>query len=255
MSVDQPFPSPPELPQEVPAVAAPFRKPFPGIWGAIALCLIFLASQMFGSVAFAFVAIVIGGMQAAEELMMLGLGPINIAAFALTMLVGLLWGGLRWSEVVRLTSFHGVLLLPIVIAAVGIGILASELDNLTRFILPMPDFIAQLHQDMVSGGVVTAIALVVVAPLTEELLFRGLILRGFLQRYGTVPAILLSALLSAPFDAAFLRVILPRRTREAIALLRSRTHGMTASFRLGNGEQGTEVACLPATCSAVCEVG
>jgi membrane protease YdiL (CAAX protease family) len=113
------------------------------------------------------------------------------------MLVGLAFGKLRWSEVVRLTPFRGVLLLPIVIAVVGIGILASELDNITRAILPMPGVIAQLLEDVVSGGLGMAIVIVVVAPLTEELLFRGLILRGLLQRYGTVPAVLLSAFLFA----------------------------------------------------------
>ncbi len=56
---------------------------------------------------------------------------------------------------------------------------------------------AKLLGDMISGGLGMAIALVVVAPLTEELLFRGLILRGFMQRYGTVPAVLLSTLLFA----------------------------------------------------------
>ena len=94
MSVDQSFRSPPEPPPELPAVAAPSRKPFPGMWGAITLCVIFLASQMFGGIALAVVSVAIGGMQAANDLMMLGLGPINIAAFALTMFVGLLWGGL-----------------------------------------------------------------------------------------------------------------------------------------------------------------
>jgi membrane protease YdiL (CAAX protease family) len=197
MPVDQPHQPPPEPGQELPAVAAPAHQRFPGIWAAIALCVLFMAVQLFAGVAFAILIILFGEMQAANELMILGLGPINIAAFGVTMLVGLLWGGLRWSEVVRLTPFHGLLLLPILIAVVGIGIVASEMDNLTRFMLPMPDFIAQLHQDVVSGGVLTAIVLVVVAPLTEELLFRGLILRGFLLRYGTIPAVLLSALLFA----------------------------------------------------------
>ncbi|NQU26012.1 MAG: CPBP family intramembrane metalloprotease [Candidatus Nealsonbacteria bacterium] len=197
MSIDQPYRSPAEPPQDVPAVAAPSRKAFPGIWGAIALCLLFLAMQVGVGIVYAIVMIVIGGQQAADESMVLAMGPINIVAFAVTMLVGLVFGGLRWSEVVRLTPFRGALLAPIAVAVVGIGILASELDNVSRFILPMPDFIAKLAEDMMSGGLAMAIVLVVVAPLTEELLFRGLILRGFLKRYGTVPAVLLSTLLFA----------------------------------------------------------
>jgi len=139
----------------------------------------------------------IGGPHGVEESVAGVVGPINVIAFAVTMLVGLALGGLRWSEVVRLTSFRGVLLLPMVIAVVGFGILASELDNVSQFLVPMPDFIAELLGDVFSGGLGMVIVLVVVAPLTEELLFRGLILRGFMQRYGTVAAVLLSTLLFA----------------------------------------------------------
>ncbi len=197
VSVEEPHRFPSEPPPGVPAVAAPLRRPFPGIWGAMALCLLFLALQFFGSIACAIVLTVIGGPQAVAGSILVAMGPINIAAFAVTMLVGLALGGLRWSEVVRLTSFRGALLLPIVIVVVGIGILASELDNVSRFILPVPDFFAKLHGDMASGGLGIVFLLVVVAPLTEELLFRGLILRGLMQRYGTVPAVLLSTLLFA----------------------------------------------------------
>jgi len=195
MSAGDAYGSPAEPPQDVTAIAAPSRKPFPGIWGAIALSLLFLALQIFGGIAYGVVMIVIGGPQAAQELMAVAMGPINLAAFAVTMLVGLVFGGLRWPEVVRLTPFRGALLLPTMIAVVGIGILASELDNVLQFILPMPDSLARLLGDMMSGDLDMAIVLVVVAPLTEELLFRGLILHGLLKRYGTVLAVLLPTLL------------------------------------------------------------
>jgi membrane protease YdiL (CAAX protease family) len=111
------------------------------------------------------------------------------------MWVGVTFGGLEWSKAAPMTPFRGVVVLPTIIAVVGIGILASELDNITRFLLPMPEFIAQLMAEIISGGAFAVIALVIVAPLTEELLFRGLILQGFLGRYSTVTAVLVSALL------------------------------------------------------------
>ncbi len=197
MSIEEPYQFPSEPPQDVPALEAPASKPFPGFWGAVALCLLFLALQLFGGIAYAIVLTMIGGPHGVEESMAGVIGPINVIAFAVTMLVGLALGGLRWSEVVRLTSFRGVLLLPMVIAVVGFGIVASELDNVSQFLVPMPDFIARLLGDVFSGGLGMVIVLMVVAPLTEELLFRGLILRGFMQRYGTVVAVLLSTLLFA----------------------------------------------------------
>jgi membrane protease YdiL (CAAX protease family) len=82
--------------------------------------------------------------------------------------------------------------------AAGLGILLSEVDNLFRSFMPAPrelleQFIA-LGKESPIGGLV---ALVVVAPLTEEVFFRGLVLRAFLRRYSVGVAIVLSALLFA----------------------------------------------------------
>jgi uncharacterized protein len=51
----------------------------------------------------------------------------------------------------------------------------------------------------VLGVVVLALTVVVLAPITEELMFRGLLLRSFLRRMSFWPAALLSSLLFAAF--------------------------------------------------------
>lgn len=50
---------------------------------------------------------------------------------------------------------------------------------------------------MMSGGIVSIMAICVIAPLLEEILFRGIILRGFLSHYSYKTSIVLSALLFA----------------------------------------------------------
>jgi hypothetical protein len=71
-----------------------------------------------------------------------------------------------------------------------------------RTVLPVPAWIVDLLQNLFGkpenfwGSLLT---LVVVAPLTEELLFRGLILRGFLGNYSVHKAILVSAFLFGAF--------------------------------------------------------
>lgn len=81
---------------------------------------------------------------------------------------------------------------------VGLSIIFSEIDNLTRVILPMPEFFQNIYGSLFQseGGFVSSFfTLCIVAPITEELFFRGLVLRGFLSRMEKTKAILLSALL------------------------------------------------------------
>lgn len=88
----------------------------------------------------------------------------------------------------------------VALLAVGSVIVLSELDNLMRAVLPMPEFVRQLLEEIFSEDtsiLAQAFLLVVVAPLTEELLFRGIILRGLLGRYRAWLAISITAALFA----------------------------------------------------------
>jgi len=79
-------------------------------------------------------------------------------------------------------------------------VLLSELDNIIRLYFPPPAFIDQFMRELTGSGIWGALVLlVVVAPLTEEPLFRGLLLRGFRSRHGFWAAAWWSALLFAVF--------------------------------------------------------
>ena len=76
----------------------------------------------------------------------------------------------------------------------------AELGNLAQEIWPMSfDDVARRHRlvnpTTWSGGMSVLLALVLVAPVTEELLFRGWLLRDLEQRYGTSAALLWSSAL------------------------------------------------------------
>jgi membrane protease YdiL (CAAX protease family) len=93
-------------------------------------------------------------------------------------------------------------LIPMGLVIVGVSILGSELDNVFRTLLPPPEWLTDMFLRL--AGFETSLfgsvlALVVVAPMTEELLFRGLILRGFLSRYTVHKAVFASALLFGIF--------------------------------------------------------
>ncbi len=129
-----------------------------------------------------------------------------VLAIANTFAIGvtLLWGAKRakasWREIFPLTPIHGSLLMPMTLTIIGMNILLSECDNLLRLVLPVPAWLADLLKNLFdpSKGIWSSVlALVIVAPVTEELLFRGLILRGLLGNFKMRQAIMFSALLFA----------------------------------------------------------
>ncbi len=162
---------------------------YPSIWQAVGLLALFVLFQFFGAIPLVPLALVAD--------MGTLVCVVNVAACLIV-----LWWGFRkthrsLAEVFPFTSFPIIALLPLSLAVIGANILLSEADNVTRWVLPMPKFVEQMFSDLAGGGLSTLIALVIVAPLTEETLCRGLILGGFLRRYTVRKAVLVSALLFA----------------------------------------------------------
>jgi len=122
------------------------------------------------------------------------IGVINLIAIGLVLMLGLKKTNAPFKEVFPLSTIKISLLFPISLTVIGMGILISEVDNLFRTVLPMPTWISDLFMNLL-GHWSSIILLVIIAPLTEEPLFRGLILRGFLGRYTVRKAVLVSAIL------------------------------------------------------------
>ncbi len=130
------------------------------------------------------------------------LAIVNLIAIGLLLMWGLKKAKASFKEVFSFVPMRMSLFLPMSLTIIGVGILLSELDNLLRTILPMPAVIADFYMNLFLGQKSlwgSFVLVVVVAPLTEELLFRGLILRGFLSRYTMRKAVLASAILFGIF--------------------------------------------------------
>jgi membrane protease YdiL (CAAX protease family) len=85
-------------------------------------------------------------------------------------------------------------LLPLVVIAT-IGATVGLAIPLTSFI-PVPDFLRNVFIEMSTRtGPFSFIAIVIAAPVMEEILFRGIILDGFLKRYSPAKSIIVSSLL------------------------------------------------------------
>ena len=96
-------------------------------------------------------------------------------------------------EVFPFKSFGMASLIPIALLLIGVVLITIELNVVTwRFLPPNPAFSEAMKLFKRSP-----IRAALIAPVTEELLFRGLILSGFLKRYSPKKAIFASALLFA----------------------------------------------------------
>jgi uncharacterized protein len=119
---------------------------------------------------------------------------------------GVLWGarksGVPPRDLYPFQPCSPSLILPGILCVLATSNLVAEAGHVVQLWFPMSESAIESVMEIVLGEVSlweTLWARSVVAPFTEELLFRGLILRGFLQRYSARRAVLYSAVLFAVF--------------------------------------------------------
>jgi CAAX protease family protein len=109
---------------------------------------------------------------------------------------GAILAGFSLIALLMSVRFQYLLLLPLAVALCGLTILASEFGNILHWISPIPrdytEFIDQLFGQNFWGVLIT---IGLIAPIVEELLFRGVILEGLQIRYNTKTAVIVSSLL------------------------------------------------------------
>jgi len=89
------------------------------------------------------------------------------------------------------SSAKTIVLVSISVIAIQIGIISPIVS-----LVPMPEFMKNVFIEFAKrNGVFSFIAIVLAAPLLEELIFRGIILDGFLKRYTPLRSILISSAL------------------------------------------------------------
>ena len=174
----------------------PLTRPFPTFGKALGLVVLVLVLQT----AIAFTAFLLDPTSGTYSQHPLTLGVANLLAFGIVIVVATRRSGVGFREPYPLSSVSIRVLALTAVLILGTVILLSDIDNLTRSVFPPPQALIEAFESIMNAAdypFSSFFLLVVVAPVTEEVLFRGLILRGFLANYSKRSAILLSALLFA----------------------------------------------------------
>ncbi|MCX7656191.1 MAG: CPBP family intramembrane metalloprotease [Treponemataceae bacterium] len=167
---------------------------YPGIKQTIGMLALIVLFQAIGGTVLSILARIL---HVGLDATLIG-GLANIFAFGFFILRSGKFIKEPFTQRYSLTSFDWRYLAIGSILMVGLSIVLSEVDNLTRVVLPMPEFFQNIYGSLFQseGGFFSSFfTLCIVAPITEELFFRGLVLPGFLSRMTKTKAILLSALL------------------------------------------------------------
>jgi len=86
---------------------------------------------------------------------------------------------------------------PTLMVVPGLVVLAGAANSVVVSLFPMSDAEDAFFADMMDESFISILSGCVLAPVLEEMLFRGIILRSFLHQYSRTKAILLSSLVFA----------------------------------------------------------
>jgi len=119
-----------------------------------------------------------------------------LAAWVFTLWISTKMISFPWHALYRLGKFPGNYTVPLILAGFGLSIVLSEAASL----IPMPDVAKELFLSLFAGNrVFVFLGVCVLAPVAEELFFRGFVFRSFLHRYSAGKAMFVSSLLFAVF--------------------------------------------------------
>ena len=128
--------------------------------------------------------------------------PVFIGSTLFILYLGYYFSGLKFREVFSVTTFNLLMIPALIITFMGLEYFLNEINIHFEKVLPPPAWFMEMFARLfdsnlgVWGGVVRV---VILAPVVEELIFRGVIMSGFSRNYHPFFSIFFSALLFALF--------------------------------------------------------
>jgi len=90
----------------------------------------------------------------------------------------------------KLNNISNKILFPLVVFSIGVFILSDAIDRIINIFIQVPSFYSEvldmLRWNDVYSFLIIIISVVVIAPIIEEMIFRGLLLRGLEKKYKSV---------------------------------------------------------------------
>jgi membrane protease YdiL (CAAX protease family) len=171
-------------------------KAYPTIKKAIILCLILLGIQTLAGAVLALILEYseVDNRKLIEDMVTM---YVNLTAFVAVLIIGYKESNKKFNEIFKFKKVPLKLWIAVIVFMFGFVIVASEIDNLLNFVLPMPGFMIEIFKSMLSSDylIISIIMVGIMPAFLEEMLFRGMILDGFKENYSPKKAILVSALL------------------------------------------------------------
>ena len=175
-------------------------KAFPGLGQSIALLVILLVVDIATSLLLDASGLVPDGAKIQWTL----LATSAADALVLGSFLGrrrLTWRNALHPAQVRPQSLMGLLTLPLLLISPALFLATGLMDDMVRAAFPISDRLRQLFDELFGGGAASFVAVVLVAPFVEELLLRGIVLRGLLARMPAGRAVALSSFLFGAMHA------------------------------------------------------
>ena len=200
--VCRPDPAPPNRADPAHRATMKPSTQLPNLWIAIGILLALFALRM---VIGAALYDLLGEIRPGDPV---ATGIVMILSYAIIFALLLKRVGLGFADIFHQSSssVRSVLLvlgLPILLVVVGANWWFADLAWLLVPQQYVNDYEHEMLLRLVNGGLASLVIVGVVGPVIEEIMFRGILLRGFLQHYTEQRALLLSAGLFAVYHLTF----------------------------------------------------
>jgi membrane protease YdiL (CAAX protease family) len=172
---------------------------FPNKVESIFLAVAMVIMQMVVTFALA----ILGALGGFSDFLNLNPGARYIVVFIISTAILLAYSlsrsGLKFKDIFHAHFNNPVLvammvLIPITMVIVGFRILLSDFFIVYYTLFPHPTYITEQLSVLMGSGIMGVLCICIVAPVTEEMIYRGVILRGLLASYGKNDAIVFSAI-------------------------------------------------------------
>src|SRR5205814_1355061 len=121
----------------------------------------------------------------------------GIAGF-LTAAAGAILAGFSVEDLITFDNVNVLMIASVILASFGITVITSDIGNLLQSLQPMSDDYLKVMESLSKQNVWNQLAAIaILAPITEELIFRGVMFEGLRQNYRLSTAIPVSCLLFA----------------------------------------------------------